>query len=52
MYRRDMKTIRYLGKVDALFGVPVTTRNWNTFTSVIRVLKEGAPKIIGASTLS
>src|SRR5262245_41764599 len=31
MYRRHMKTIRYLSMIDTIFGVPVTTRNWNTF---------------------
>src|SRR2546425_7611066 len=36
MYRRHMKTIRYLGMIDAIFGVPVTTRNWNTFTAIIK----------------
>ena len=41
MYRRHMKTIRYLGMIDTLFGVPVTTRNWNTFTAIIEVLKSG-----------
>jgi uncharacterized protein (DUF1697 family) len=41
MYRRDMKTIRYLGMIDRLFGVPVTTRNWNSFSAIIRVLKGG-----------
>src|SRR5258706_8205213 len=30
VYRRDMKAIGYLGTLDRLFGVPVTTRNWNT----------------------
>ena len=39
MYRRHMKTIGYLGQIDRLFGVPVTTRNWNTMLSVIRLLK-------------
>ena len=39
MYRRHMKTIRYLRMIDTLFGVPVTTRNWNTFTAIIKVLK-------------
>ena len=38
MYRRHMKTIRYLTMVDTLFGVPVTTRNWNTFTTILKVL--------------
>jgi uncharacterized protein (DUF1697 family) len=38
-YRRHMKTIGYLGQVDKLFGVPATTRNWNTIMSVVRILK-------------
>jgi len=44
MYRRHMKAIGYLGKFDRLFGVPVTTRNWNTMTAVARVLGEPAPR--------
>jgi uncharacterized protein (DUF1697 family) len=39
VYRRHMKTIGYLGKVDKLFGVPATTRNWNTISAVVRILK-------------
>jgi uncharacterized protein (DUF1697 family) len=39
MYRRHMKAIGYLGKLDALFGAPVTTRNWNTFTAIMKALK-------------
>jgi len=39
VYRRHMKTIRYLGMMDKLLGGPATTRNWNTITSVIRVLE-------------
>ena len=38
-YRRHMKTISYLGKVDKLFGAPATTRNWNTIETVLRILK-------------
>ena len=38
-YRRHMKTISYLGRIDKLFGAPATTRNWNTILSVIRILK-------------
>jgi hypothetical protein len=38
VYRRDMKVIGYLGKLDRLFGVPVTTRNWTTVTDIARVL--------------
>ncbi|MGA7685652.1 MAG: DUF1697 domain-containing protein [Terriglobales bacterium] len=38
-YRRHMKTIGYLGQIDKLYGVPATTRNWNTITAIIRILK-------------
>ena len=38
LYRRHMKVIGYLSKLDRLFGVPVTTRNWNTITAIARVL--------------
>ncbi|MGQ0814049.1 MAG: DUF1697 domain-containing protein, partial [Gemmatimonadota bacterium] len=34
LYRRHMKVIGYLGTFDRLFGVPVTTRNWNTITAI------------------
>lgn len=39
LYRRHMKTIGYLGRVDKLFRVPATTRNWNTILAVVRILK-------------
>jgi len=39
VYRRHMKTIGYLGQIDKLFGVPVTTRNWNTIIAIVRILK-------------
>ncbi|MGA9855830.1 MAG: DUF1697 domain-containing protein [Gammaproteobacteria bacterium] len=39
VYRRHMKVISYLGQLDKLLGVPVTTRNWNTIQSVIKVLR-------------
>jgi uncharacterized protein (DUF1697 family) len=41
-YRRHMKAIGYLGMIDRIFGVPVTTRNWNTITAIVRVLRDGA----------
>jgi hypothetical protein len=41
MYRRHMKVISYLGTLDRLFGVPVTTRNWNTITAIAGVLGHG-----------
>ncbi|HVS31168.1 MAG TPA: DUF1697 domain-containing protein [Thermoanaerobaculia bacterium] len=41
VYRRHMKVIGYLGALDRLFGVPVTTRNWNTITAIAKVLGDG-----------
>jgi uncharacterized protein (DUF1697 family) len=38
LYRRQMKAIGYLGSLDRLFEVPVTTRNWNTITAIAKVL--------------
>jgi uncharacterized protein (DUF1697 family) len=43
-YRRHMKTIGYLGQVDKLFGVPATTRNWNTMTAIVRILQGESKK--------
>jgi uncharacterized protein (DUF1697 family) len=39
VYRRHMKTIGYLGQIDKLYGVPATTRNWNTIVAIVRILK-------------
>jgi uncharacterized protein (DUF1697 family) len=41
LYRRHMKVISYLGTMDRLFGVPATTRNWNTITAIAKVLNAG-----------
>lgn len=38
MYRRHMKVIGFLGSLDRLYGVPATTRNWNTIAAIARVL--------------
>jgi len=38
VYRRHMKVIGYLGTFDRLFGVPATTRNWNTVTAIAKLL--------------
>jgi uncharacterized protein (DUF1697 family) len=43
VYRRHMRTIGYLGRVDRLFDVPLTTRNWNTFTAITELL-DASPK--------
>jgi uncharacterized protein (DUF1697 family) len=42
LYRRQMKAIGYLGALDRVFGVPVTTRNWNTITAIAKTLGQGA----------
>jgi uncharacterized protein (DUF1697 family) len=42
VYRRHMKVIGYLGTFDRLFGIPATTRNWNTVIAIARVLTNGA----------
>jgi uncharacterized protein (DUF1697 family) len=39
VYRREMKAIRYLGQLDNIFGVPATTRNWNTITAIAKILR-------------
>jgi uncharacterized protein (DUF1697 family) len=39
VYRRNMKTIGYLGQLDRLLGAPVTTRNWSTIKAVMGILK-------------
>lgn len=38
LYRRHMKVISYLDNLDRIFGVPATTRNWNTITAISNVL--------------
>ena len=39
LYQRQMKAIGYLGKIEKLLGVPVTTRNWNTIEKVSKILE-------------
>jgi uncharacterized protein (DUF1697 family) len=41
-YRRHIRTISYFGMLDRVFGVPVTTRNWNTMTAIAKVLDASA----------
>ena len=38
VYRRHMKVIGYLGSLDRTFGVPATTRNWNTLAAIAKAL--------------
>lgn len=39
LYRRQMRAIRYLTQIEKRIGVSVTTRNWNTIASIIKILK-------------
>jgi len=38
LYRRQMKAISYLSKVEKLLGVPATNRNWNTMEKIAKIL--------------
>jgi uncharacterized protein (DUF1697 family) len=40
LYRRQMKAISYLGKIEKLLGIPATTRSWNTIEKVAKILRE------------
>jgi uncharacterized protein (DUF1697 family) len=40
VYRREMKAIGYLGKIEKLLGVPATNRNWNILEKIMGVLKD------------
>lgn len=41
LYRRQMKAIGYLGKIEKRLGVPATTRSWNTIEKVATILRDG-----------
>jgi uncharacterized protein (DUF1697 family) len=38
LYRRQMKAISYLGKIEKLLGVAVTNRNWTTIQKIVQIL--------------
>ena len=40
LYRRQMKAISYLSKIEKLLGMPATTRNWNTIEKVVKILSQ------------
>src|SRR5437588_5078370 len=40
LYRRQMKAIGYLGKIEKKFGVAATTRSWNTILKVVQILHD------------
>ena len=39
VYRREMKAIAYLGKLEKQLGVPATNRNWNTIQKIVSTLQ-------------
>jgi uncharacterized protein (DUF1697 family) len=39
IYRRQMKAIGYLGKIEKILEVPGTVRNWNTIEKVVKILQ-------------
>ena len=39
LYRRQMKAIGYLGRLEQIFGVSATTRSWSTILSIARALE-------------
>jgi len=40
LYRRQMKGISYLGKIEKFLGVAATTRNWNTIQKIMQILND------------
>jgi len=50
LYRREMKAISYLGKIEKRLGVPVTTRNWNTIEKVARILSQDSKEFSQKTT--
>lgn len=43
MYKRVMRVIAYLSQLEKHLGVSATTRNWNTITAIVKILKAVAP---------
>lgn len=39
LYRREMRTIGYLGQLETVVGATMTTRNWNTILTIARILE-------------
>lgn len=49
LYKRQMKAIRHLGQLEKRLGVPVTTRNWNTITAIVKILETGLGEQVARS---
>src|SRR5262249_46252828 len=39
VYKRQMRAISHLTQIEKIFGVPLTTRNWNTITAIVKTLQ-------------
>jgi uncharacterized protein (DUF1697 family) len=52
LYRRQMKAISYLGKIEKLLGVPATTRSWNTIEKVANILRQDSQELNASPTRS
>jgi len=39
VYKREMKAIGQLGKLEKILGVPATTRSWTTIEKVVKILE-------------
>ena len=39
LYRRQMKAIGYLGRIEKFLGVSATVRNWNTIEKIVKLLR-------------
>jgi uncharacterized protein (DUF1697 family) len=46
LYRRQMNAISHLGKIEKRFGIPMTTRNWNTIEKIVRILDESSAALL------
>ena len=45
IYKREMKAIGYLGKIEKILGVPATVRSWNTIQRIAQILNETEPEL-------
>jgi uncharacterized protein (DUF1697 family) len=39
LYRRHMKAIGHLGKIEKMLGVPATTRSWKTIEKIVKIVE-------------
>jgi uncharacterized protein (DUF1697 family) len=44
LYRRHMRTIECLGRIDRVFDAPVTSRSWSTFQLIAKALDGSASR--------